>query len=73
MTRYFTFGLGLLLGLILGVFLSHPAMARAQAESVVHITNIRAARAASQSVPGEVIGFSCTNMGGSPDCYALSR
>jgi hypothetical protein len=77
MTRYLVFGVGLVLGVILGFYLSRPAMVRAQAENVVHITEIRTKRAGSQSVPGEVIGFSCTapNNGGvgTSECYALSR
>ena len=73
MKHYLIFGVGLVLGVILGFCLSRPAVVRAQAETVVHITNVPAKRRGSVSVPGEVVGFSCTTLAEVPDYYVLSR
>jgi hypothetical protein len=72
-TLYLVFGVGFTLGVILGFCLSHPAVVRAQAESIVHMTYIPTKRKATQSVPGEVIGFSCTANAGVSECYVLSH
>jgi hypothetical protein len=72
--RYLVLCVSFILGVVLGTYVSRPALVRAQAETSVHVTRLKTSRKEPQSVPGEVIGFSCTAPAiGNEDCFVLSR
>jgi hypothetical protein len=70
MKPYFAAGVTFVAGMILGVYLSRPATARAQAGTVVHLTWAGGHKQESVSISGEVIVFAC---GSENKCYILSR
>jgi hypothetical protein len=74
MKRYLAFVVVLIVGVILGPYVSHPPVVRAQqAGTTVHTTFIPTRKHTSQFVLGEVIGFSFTTNDGISECYVLSR
>lgn len=62
------------LGVIVGFLGPRPAAVRAQSKTAVHVTgfaysDVSGGKVFSESVPGDVIGFSCAG----DECYVLSR